>query len=115
MDDTLRQRARELRTTQTDAEKRLWQHLRNRQLEGCKFRRQRPIGPYVADFICLDKTLIVEVDGGQHAEQIGYDAARTAFFEEQGYRVLRFWNNEVLSETEAVLEVIRSALDRPSP
>lgn len=116
MDDTLQHRARELRTTQTDAEQRLWRSLRNRQLEGYKFRRQRPIGPYIADFICLDAKLIVEVDGGQHAEQIGYDAARTAFFEEQGYRVLRFWNTEVLTETEAVLESIRLALlDSPSP
>ncbi len=107
----------------TDAERLLWRHLRNRELGGYKFRRQRPIGPYILDFVCLEKKLVVEVDGGQHAGQVELDAKRSGYLGEKGYRVLRFWNNEVLKETESVLTVILSSLDgrsvapspRPSP
>lgn len=99
-----------LRTNATEAEKRLWQALRNRQLQGCKFRRQHPIPPYVVDFICLERRLIIELDGGQHAEAISYDAVRTQFLERQGYKVLRFWNNELLENTQGALEAIRRAL-----
>ena len=103
--------ARELRRRMTDAELRLWFHLRNRALMGCKFRRQHPIGPYVADFVCIERALVVEADGGQHAGS-GLDLARTAYLHARGYRVLRFWNNDVLVRTETVLEQIHAALGR---
>ncbi len=99
-------RARQLRKQSTDAERKLWRHLRNRQAEGYKFRRQQPLGQYIVDFVCLEKRLVVEVDGGQHAEQIEYDAQRSAWLESQGFRVVRFWNNQVLEETESVKEAI---------
>ena len=103
--------ARKLRKHPTDAERLLWRHLRLRQLGGYKFRRQQPLGPYIIDFVCLEQRLCVEVDGGQHAEQAEGDAQRTAWLEAEGFRVLRFWNTEVLQETVAVKEVIRAALD----
>jgi len=84
----------------------LWSHLRIKQMEGNRFRRQQPIGPYVVDFVCFEKKLVVELDGGQHAEQSAYDAERTTWLESQGFRVLRFWNHQVLREIEAVKEVI---------
>ncbi len=102
--------ARTLRRNQTDTEKRLWRHLRNRGLAGHKFRRQVPIGPYIADFVCLEKNLVVEADGGQHAERTAEDTRRTEFIEAQGFKVLRFWNNDVLQDIEAVLNVILSEL-----
>jgi len=108
-----RQLARRLRRTMTDAERRLWSHLRNRTLCGYKFRRQAPIGPYVADFACMERRLIVEVDGGQHSACVA-DALRTMALQAEGYRVLRFWNNDVLLQTPAVLEQILAALDGPS-
>jgi len=94
----------------TDAEQTLWQRIRGRQIEGMKFRRQQPIGPYVVDFACLEASLVVEVDGGQHAKEEARDAARTRRLEAEGYRVLRFWNHEVLGETDAVLERIGEAI-----
>ncbi|MGH8702258.1 MAG: endonuclease domain-containing protein [Burkholderiales bacterium] len=103
--------ARRLRKHPTDAERLLWRHLRLRQLGGYKFRRQQSLGPYIVDFVCLEKRLIVEVDGGQHAEQAEEDAQRTAWLEAEGFRVLRFWNTEVLQDTKAVQEAIRAALD----
>ena len=103
--------ARKLRKNMTNAERLLWQHLRNRELGGYKFRRQRPVGPYIVDFVCLEKKLVIEVDGGQHAGQVELDAKRSGYLEEKGYLVLRFWNNEVLKETESVLTVILSSLD----
>ena len=108
--------ARSLRRRMTDAEARLWFHLRNRSFAGCKFRRQHPIGPYVVDFVCLEARLVVELDGGHHANKSS-DAIRTAFLETQGYRVLRFWNNDVLTQTEAVLAAIHPefAPGRPTP
>ena len=96
----------------TDAERLLWQHLRNRQLGEYKFRRQRPIGPYIVDFVCLEKKLVVEVDGGQHAGQVELDTKRSGYLKEKGYQVLRFWNNEVLKEIESILSVVLSSLDR---
>jgi len=104
-------RARELRKRSTNAEKKLWSYLRLRQIAGHKFRRQQPIGKYIADFACLEKKLVVEVDGGQHSEPIAYDEDRTMWLESQGYRVLRFWNNEVLKEIEIVLDVIVGVLE----
>lgn len=106
--------ARHLRRTLTDAERRLWYHLRDRRLDGWKFRRQFPIGPFVADFACLEAGLVVEVDGGQHGEQA--DDARDAFLRRHGFAVLRFWNNDVLTRTQAVLAMIHAALStRPHP
>ena len=81
-------------------------------MAGAKFRRQVPIGPFIADFLCKELSIIVEADGGQHSDQEAYDARRTAWLESQGYRVLRFWNNEVLENIEGVLEVIQGALSR---
>jgi very-short-patch-repair endonuclease len=94
----------------TDAERVLWGRLRKRQLKGCSFRRQYPLGRYIVDFICLQQRLVIEVDGGQHNDQRAYDAMRTTWLEAQGYRVLRFWNNEVLNHTQAVIETIAAAL-----
>jgi very-short-patch-repair endonuclease len=102
--------ARRLRRDRTEAESRLWHHLRNRQLEGAKFRFQSPVGPYVADFLCEDAKLIIELDGGQHGIEIERDAARTKMLEAAGYRVMRFWNNDVLANTEGVLAEIRLAV-----
>ncbi|MEW6327782.1 MAG: endonuclease domain-containing protein [Thermodesulfobacteriota bacterium] len=108
--------AKSLRRKQSEAERQLWRYIRNRQLAGFKFRRQHIIEPYIVDFICLERKLIIEIDGGQHAEHLEYDARRTAFLGRKGFRVIRFWNNEVLADTEAVLSVIRAALiERPSP
>ncbi len=104
-------KARELMKNPTEAERMLWNHLRLRQFGGHKFRRQQPLGPYIVDFVCLEKKLIVEVDGGQHSEQVAYDKERSAWLEAQGFRVLRFWNHEVLKEIEVVKEVIAEALD----
>ena len=103
-------RAKELRRNQTDAERTLWTHLRNRRLDGYKFRRQRPLGRYIIDLICLEEKLIVEADGGQHSWQQLYDSERDEWLESQGYRVLRFWNNQVLNDTEAVGETILATL-----
>jgi very-short-patch-repair endonuclease len=96
-----------LRHKQTDAEALLWQRLRNRQLLGLKFRRQHPIAGYVADFACLENGLVIELDGGQHLEQLGYDHRRAEAMATEGFKTLRFWNNEVLQQTEAVMEQIR--------
>ena len=106
--------AKRLREDSTDAEKKLWYWLRNRRLAGAKFRRQLPIGPYIADFACVEAQLIVELDGGQHADRVEHDEVRSAFLASKGFRVLRFWNNDVLLHTEDVLSVILQALD-PSP
>jgi len=94
--------SKHLRRRLTDAERLLWKALRNRQLNGDKFRRQVPIGNYVADFVCVEKHLVVEVDGGQHLDN-EKDAERTVSLESKGFRVLRFWNNEVLQNLEGVL------------
>ena len=102
--------ARILRRDATLAERRLWQQLRFRQLDGHRFRRQAPIGRFVVDFVCFEQLLIVEVDGGQHAERAQEDAKRTRWLEGEGFRVLRFWNSDVLQNTEAVVESIRGAL-----
>ena len=106
---------RRLRKSMTDAERRLWRSLQRRQLGGLKFRRQHPFGDYVIDFVCLEAKLAVEVDGGQHADGKVGDAARTNFLERAGFRVLRFWNHEVLRDTESVVEVILGILVGPTP
>ena len=111
--------ARELRKGQTDAERRLWWLLRNRQLDGRKFRRQVPIGDYIVDFACIEAKLIIELDGGQHSETRSYDEKRTKQLEENGFVVLRFWNNDVLTNSEGVVEEILRMLHptdgSPSP
>ena len=101
-------RARALRQTATDAERRLWLRLRDRQLDGWKFKRQCPIGNFVADFACREAWLVVELDGGQH--NIEADSARTTALEQSGWRVLRFWNDEVLRNADGVLRAIAAAL-----
>jgi len=104
--------ARTLRRNQTDAERILWNQLRNLQLDGVKFRRQHPIGNYIVDFVSLDRKLIIELDGGQHNEEQvkEKDAQRTKWFESEGYKVFRFWDNDVLSNTEGVILLIQEAL-----
>jgi very-short-patch-repair endonuclease len=102
--------ARRLRKDQTDSEAKLWKLLRSKQLENFKFRRQHIIGPYIADFCCLSAKLIIELDGAQHAERVPYDEARTYYLENQGYKVLRFWDNEVLLHPETAAETVLRAL-----
>ena len=110
--DVRLQQARALRQSPTTAEQVLWRHLRNRQLAGTKFRRQHPLGPYILDFVCLAQGLVVEVDGGQHADlqAQGYDRQRTVWLRQQGLRVLRFWNHEVVQQTNEVLAHVLQAL-----
>jgi very-short-patch-repair endonuclease len=103
--------ARKLRHTSTEAEKRFWRAIRARQLNGAKFRRQYPIGGFIADFVCLEARLIVEVDGGQHNDS-ETDVRRTAALEAAGYRVMRFWNNDVMNNLAGVLETLSAALTR---
>ena len=107
-------RAQRLRREMTDAERKLWSVMRDRQLEGAKFRRQQPIGPFIGDFVRQEHRLIIEADGGQHADSLA-DARRTAFLESKGYRVLRFWNNDILSNLDGVAQLIANALSIPHP
>jgi very-short-patch-repair endonuclease len=102
-------RAQQLRNNATDAERRLWRHLSRRQLHGFKFSRQMPVGPYICDFLCRDRKLVIEVDGGQHADS-KRDDIRTDFLEAEGYRVIRFWNNDVLENMDGVLQTIAEEL-----
>jgi len=106
--------AQKLRNNSTDTEKYLWRYLRGRQLEEFKFRRQHPIGKYIVDFINLERKIIIEVDGGQHSEN-KKDKLRDKWLEEKGYEVLRFWDNEVFTNIEGVIESIRKKLYSPSP
>jgi very-short-patch-repair endonuclease len=108
--------AKELRNNSTDAERLLWRYLRNSQLEGVKFRRQQPIETYIVDFVSFDKRIVIELDGGQHAENTEYDEYRDACLRRNGFIVLRFWNNEIFENIEGVLEVIkRQSLEVASP
>ena len=110
------ERARELRKNLTDAERLLWSRLRRRQIHGRRFRRQHPIGPFIADFACTEAKLVIELDGGQHVERKDQDAARTRWLAERGYRILRFWNNDVLTQVEAVVQIVATAtLAAPLP
>jgi len=107
--------ARNLRKNSTEAEKILWQRLRNRQLEGFKFRRQQAVGRYIVDFINFERKFVIELDGGQHAIEKDKDRERDRWFQAQGFEVLRYWNNEVFENLEGVLEVIRERLLSPPP
>jgi very-short-patch-repair endonuclease len=106
---TLRQRAKTLRKQSTETERHLWYNLRANRL-GFKFKRQVPVGPYIVDFLCLEKRLIIELDGEQHFDNQGYDMQRTAWLNAHGFSVLRFWNNDVLQQTKLIIEVIMHAL-----
>jgi len=109
-------RARSLRSSHTEVESLLWTHLRARRLSGFKFRRQVPVGGYVVDFVCIEANLVVEVDGAQHADRIDFDTQRSAVLAKSGFRVLRFWNNEVLQRLNDVLaEILRHLQAPPSP
>jgi very-short-patch-repair endonuclease len=109
-------RARELRANATNAERLLWAHLSARKVAGTRFNRQVPIGPFICDFVSRSAKLIIEVDGGQHDSNVSADEARTRYLEAQGFRVIRFWNNEVLQQIEGVLaEIERALADMPSP
>ena len=103
---------RHLRQNATDAEGHLWRHLRLNRLSNFRFRRQRPIGPDICDFACLKSRLVIELDGSQHSENVAYDAKRDDFLRANGFRVLRFWNADVLHRTESVLDTIFEALHR---
>ena len=114
-DATPLQRSRDLRRNSTEAEKRLWGALRNRRLAGVKFRRQVIIDAFIVDFCCRSQKLVIEIDGGQHCEQSIYDDARTRAIERLGYRVIRFWNNDVLANIDAVLNAIAEELEGAAP
>ena len=107
--------ARMLRKRSTSAEKLLWQQLRGSELEGHKFRRQQPVGPYILDFVNFEKRIVIELDGGQHAIKKGSDKNRDAWLKAEGFKVLRFWNNDIFENLEGILEVIRKRLISPSP
>jgi very-short-patch-repair endonuclease len=102
--------ARSLRGNMTEVERILWHALRERRIDGHRFRRRHPIGRYIADFACLDKKCVIELDGGQHQDQVSYDERRPLFLQEQGWQVLRFWNNDVLNNLEAVLSRVHVTL-----
>lgn len=111
--------ARDLRNRATDCERLLWQYLRFRRLAGYKFRRQLPIGPHIVDFACMERRLAIELDGGQHVEQVESDKRRTNYLQTRGYHVLRFWNHEVIESPELVVDAILIHLQctppQPSP
>jgi adenine-specific DNA-methyltransferase len=113
--ESARDRARALRRRMTNAERSLWQLLRVRQIDGHKFRRQVPLGRHIADFVCHEMRLVIEVDGGQHVASAPSEVERTRFLEAEGYRVLRFWNNEVLANPEGVRTTIAEELQRGHP
>jgi very-short-patch-repair endonuclease len=114
--DHMLERARTLRQGQTEAEDKLWSRVRAKWLQGFKFKRQEPFSErYIADFVCPSRKLIVELDGSQHADDLAYDTLRSRFFESQGYRVVRFWNNDVFLNLDGVLDAIYAALTGPLP
>ena len=105
------QRAQVLRKRTTDTERLLWSHLRRRQLQGYRFRRQVPIGNYIADFVCIEARLIIELDGSQHQDQRVYDEQRTRYLEQRGFKIFRVWDNQAFTETQSVLETIANMLE----
>ena len=102
---------RQLRQNMTPAEWRLWQYLRGKRLGVYRFRLQQPLGQYILDFVCVEAKLVIEIDGGQHAGQTAYDETRTQYLQNLGFTVIRFWNNEVLQQTHAVLTAILNKLE----
>ena len=116
-DPLLKQRRRELRRNQTEAEKTFWMHVRNRQFYGMKFFRQYSTGPYILDFYCPELKLAIELDGGQHTQddKQEYDAVRSAYLKAQGINVMRFWNHEVLNDAESILTMMAEKITPPSP
>ncbi|WP_309607096.1 DUF559 domain-containing protein [Phenylobacterium sp.] len=111
----LQSRARRMRRSDTDAEAKLWNALRDRRLGGWKWRRQTPIGPYIPDFLCVEASLVVELDGGQHADRMDYDDRRSAYLKRRGFRVLRFWNSAVLTNRDGVCDGILDACGGDAP
>ncbi len=109
----LKQFSQTLRNNLTDVEQKIWYRLRQRQLKNHKFRRQQIIGRYIVDFVCLERKLIIEIDGGQHTEEC--DKVRTEFLQNEGYKVLRFWNNDVLNNIDGILETILNELTISPP
>ena len=108
--------AKAMRHQPTNAEAIIWTALRGARLQGCKFKRQQPIGVYIVDFVCFEHTLIIEIDGGQHGDEVSKDQARSDWLQSQGFRVMRFWNNEVIERKDDVLEsIIRALREYPSP
>ena len=114
-DLTPTERSRDLRNNPTPAERKLWQHIANHQLNNVRFNRQVVIRPYICDFVARSHKLVIELDGGQHSDAIDYDRKRTAFLRARGYRVLRFWNNDVMGNIEGVVRLIEEALATPPP
>lgn len=108
-------RARSLRSNMTDVERKLWMALKGKQIAGYRFRRQHAIGVYIADFACVERKLVIELDGGQHQNQEAYDKDRSRYLNQQGWQVVRFWNNEVLENLDGVLEVIMEKLGSAPP
>jgi very-short-patch-repair endonuclease len=116
MEERLVKFAKAMRRQPTSAEAVIWAALRGARLQGFKFKRQQPIGAYIADFVCFERGLVVEIDGGQHADDVSEDQARSNWLQGQGFRVLRFWNNEVIERKDDVLEsIIRALREYPSP
>jgi very-short-patch-repair endonuclease len=107
----MKERVRDLRRNMTNAENRMWYYLRNRRLGGYKFVREHVIGQYIADFVCREKKLVIEIDGGQHMDAVEYDAVRTKDLETRGYRVLRIWNHEVFKNIQGVMDSILNLLE----
>jgi len=107
--------AKNLRNNPTDTENALWLYLKNKQIEGVKFRRQQPIGNYIVDFVSFEKQLVIELDGGQHSETVHSDEARDEWLRKEGFTVLRFWDNEIFENREGVLEIIREKCLSPAP
>ena len=107
----MKERAKERRRNSTEAENRMWYYLRNRRLGGYKFVREQVIGHYIADFVCREKKIIIEIDGGQHMDAVQYDLMRTKHLENNGYKVVRFWNHDVLQNIQAVMDSILNIID----
>ena len=109
--ESMKDRAKDLRRNMTDAENRIWYYLRNRRLAGYKFVREHVIGPFIADFVCREKKLVIEIDGSQHMDAVEYDEMRTKYLKDRGYQVLRIWNHEVFENIEGVTDHILNILD----
>ncbi len=105
------QQARHLRKNMTDAERKIWHSIKGKKIKNHRFRRQHPIGPYIVDFVCLENRIVIEIDGGQHAWQKETDEKRTKWLESEGYRVIRFWNNQIMNEFNGVIQILWNMLE----